>query len=71
MTYIKKENRRIAFIVLVYINNMVIAGLQGLKMISFKNALNKDFEITDLGELKYMFSTMVTQNYANQIIYLN
>ena len=50
---------------------MIIAGSQKLKIISFKNALNKDFEITDLSELKYMLSIIVTQNCANQLIYLN
>ncbi len=70
MTYIKKENRRIAFIILIYVNNIVIASLQGLKIISFKNALNKNFEITDHGELKYMFGIIITQNHANQLTYL-
>ena len=69
--YIKKENKRIALIILVHINDTVIAGLQKLKIISFKNALNKDFEITDLSELKYMLSIMVIQNCANRLIYLN
>ena len=63
--YIKKENGRIALIVLVYINNMAITGLQRLKIISFKNALNKNFEITNLSKLKYMFGIIVTQNCAN------
>ena len=57
--YIKKENKRIALIILVHVNDTVIAGPQKLKIISFKNALNKDFEITDLSELKYMLSIMV------------
>ena len=58
--YIKKENRRITFIVLVYIDNIVIVSLQGMKIIFFKNALNKDFEITNLSKLKCMLGIMVT-----------
>ena len=44
---------------------MVIADLQSLKIISFKNALNEDFKITDLGELKYILNIMVTWDCAN------
>jgi len=50
---------------------MAIAGPQKLKIISFKNALNEDFEITDLGELKYMLGIMVTWDCANRLTYLN
>ena len=69
--YIKKKNKRIAFIILVYINNLVIVGPQKLKIISFKNILNEDFKITDLGELKYILDIMVTWDCANQLVYFN
>ena len=54
----------------IYINNMAITGPQSL-IISFKNTLNKDFKITDLGELKYILSIIVTWNYRSWLIYLN
>ena len=54
----------------IYINNMAITGPQSL-IISFKNTLNKDFKIIDLGELKYILSIIVTWNYRNWLIYLN
>ena len=38
---------------------MAITGPQSL-IISFKNTLNKDFKIIDLGELKYILSIIVT-----------
>ena len=69
--YIKKKNRRIALIVSIYIDDITIIGPQSLKIISFKNALNEDFKITDLGELKYILSIIVTQNCENWLIYLN
>jgi len=54
----------------IYVNNMAITGLQSL-IISFKNTLNKDFKITDLSELKYILSIIVTWKYRNWLIYLN
>jgi len=44
---------------------IVIIGLQILKIISFKNVLNEDFEITNLNKLKYILGIIVTWNYAN------
>jgi len=49
----------------IYVNNMAITGLQSLKIISFKNALNKDFKITGLGELKYMLGIIVIWDHKN------
>jgi len=50
---------------------MAIIGLQSLKIISFKNALNKDFKITGLGELKYILGIIVIWDHKNWLIYLN
>ena len=44
---------------------MAITGLQSLKIISFENALNKDFKITGLGELKYMLGIIVIWDHKN------
>ena len=63
--YIKCENRKITLLVLVYVDNIAVAGPDGYQIISFKNTLSKNFEITDLGELKFMLSILVTHDQAN------
>jgi len=63
--YLKCENGKITLLILVYVDNMAVAGLDGYRIISFKNALSEDFEITDLGELKFILGILVTRNHAN------
>ena len=50
---------------------MAVAGPDSYQIISFKNALSKDFEITDLGKLKFILGILITCDHANQLIYLN
>jgi len=69
--YLKCENRKITLLVLVYVDDMAVAGPDGYRIISFKNALSEDFEITDLGELKFILGILVTRNRANRLILLN
>ena len=69
--YLKHENGKITLLVLVYVDDMAVAGPDGYRIISFKNALSKDFEITDLGELKFILGILVTCDRANRLIYLN
>ena len=47
--YIKKEKGKIVLLVLVYIDNMAVSGPNGHYIVSFKELLSNDFEITDLG----------------------
>jgi len=42
-----------------------------IRFFSFKAALDKDFKITDLGELKFMLSILITHDCARCLIYLN
>ena len=46
--------------VLIYVDDMAIArkGIPGVVL--FKQNLSKDFEITDLGELKFILGILVT-----------
>ena len=50
---------------------MAVAGPDSYQIISFKNALSKDFEITDLDKLKFILGILITCDHANQLIYLN
>ena len=60
--YIKKEKRKIVLLVLVYINNMAVSGLNSYHIILFKELLDNDFEITDLCELKFMLGIFITRD---------
>ena len=69
--YIKKKKGKIVLIILVYVDDMAIAALGNMHIISFKMALHNDFDITDLEELKFMLGIFVTHNHANRLIFLS
>jgi len=58
--YIKKEKEKIVLLVLVYVDDMAVSGPNGYYIVSFKELLGNDFEITDLGELKFMLGILIT-----------
>ena len=53
--YVLWEHGKIILIVLIYVDDMAVAG-KGI----FKQNLSKDFEITDLGEMKFILGIQVT-----------
>ena len=69
--YIKRHEGKIVLLILVYIDNMAVAGPGIFYITSFKSFLNKNFEITDLGDLSYMLGVLVTRDHQNRLIYLN
>jgi len=69
--YIRKEDGKIILIVLVYVDDMAVAGPNGIHIVSFKSALAEDFDITDLGELKFMLGILVTRDCQKRLIYLS
>jgi len=69
--YIKRHEGKIVLLILVYIDNMAIAGPGIFYITSFKSFLNKNFEITDLGDLSHMLGVLVTRDHRNCLIYLN
>jgi len=58
--YIKKEKEKIVLLVLVYVDDMAVSGPNGYYIVSFKELLGNDFEITDLGKLKFMLGILIT-----------
>ena len=50
---------------------MAIAGPDNIHIISLKSFLSKDFEITDLGELKHILGILVSRDRSKHLIYLN
>jgi len=69
--YIKCHKERIVLLILVYIDDMAVVGPDGCYIASFKLFLENDFEITDLGKLKYMLGVLVIKDHLRHLIYLN
>jgi len=58
--YVLWEHNKIVLMVLIYVNDMTIAGKEISGTVLVKQNLSKDFEITDLGELKFILGILVT-----------
>ena len=58
--YVLWEYNKIVLIVLIYVDNMTIAEKEIPGIALFKQNLSKDFEITDLGKLKFILDILVT-----------
>ncbi len=69
--YILIEDGKIALLVLVYVDDMAIAGPNGIRIEKFKTDLGDKFEITDLGELKYILGIQVSRDRKARTISLN
>jgi hypothetical protein len=52
--YILREKGDIVLIILIYVGDMAVTGLRFDRIITFKHNLGNQFEIMDLGELKYI-----------------
>jgi len=57
--------------VLIYVNDMAIAGKRISGIVMFKHNLSKNFEITNMDKLKFILGILVTQGCPNHLIYLN
>ena len=69
--YILRRDGKIVLMILVYVDDMAVAGPNFCKIISFKNDLTNDFDITDVGELEYMLGIRVVRDRPNRKIYLD
>ena len=69
--YVLWEYNKIVLIVLIYVDNMTIAEKEIPGIALFKQNLSKDFEITDLGKLKFILDILVTWDHPNDLIYHN
>ena len=58
--YILWEHGKIILMVLIYVDDIAIAGKEIPGIILFKQNLSKDFEITDLGEMKFILGIQIT-----------
>ena len=57
--YVKREEKRAKILVLVYVDDMVVAAADVRDVKWFKMELGKVFQLTDLGELKHILGIWV------------
>ena len=69
--YMLQEKGEMIMLVLVYIDDMAIAGHSFTCIIQFKTNLTKVFDITDLGKLKYILGIQVKRDRNACTISLN
>jgi hypothetical protein len=54
------DNDQITLLVLIYVDDMGVTGINAGEILWFKNNLADHFEITDLGKLDYILGIQVT-----------
>ena len=69
--YVLWERGKIVLMVLIYVDDMAVAGKGIPGIVLFKRNLSKDFEIADLGELKFILGILVTRDRSKRLIFLN
>ncbi len=69
--FILRREGKVVLLVLVYVDDMAITGPNLLMIEKFKADISEKFEITDLGELKYILGIQVTRNREAGTISLN
>ena len=60
-----REKGKIVLIILVYVDDIVVATLGSIYIVSFKTVLSNNFDITNLGKLKFMSGILVTYDCTN------
>ena len=65
------EKDKIVLIILVCIDDIVVATLGSMYIVSFKTVLSNNFDITNSGKLKFMLGILVTYNCTNWLIFLS
>jgi len=69
--YIMREKDKIVLIILVCVDNIVVATLGSMYIVSFKTALSNNFDITNPRKLKFMLGILVTYDCTNCLIFLS
>src|ERR1700731_3940842 len=63
--YMKRTGERVEVLVLVYVDDMVIAAMDIQIVLWFKGELGKAFQISDLGELKHILGIQIQHDRAS------
>jgi len=69
--YVLWEHGKIILMVLIYVDDMAVAGKEIPGIVLFKQNLSKNFEITDLGEMKFILGIQIIRDRSNHLLYLN
>lgn len=59
--FVKTEGKRI-LIVSLYVDDLIFTGNDASMFESFKNSMKTEFDMTDLGKMKYFLGVEVLQN---------
>lgn len=60
--YILCEKGQIMIIVIIYVDDMLIASASTAQIISFKKDINRHFKIMDLDEIYYVLGLQIKQD---------
>ena len=66
--YTKKKGERVELLVLVYMDDMVIAAMELRTVQWFKGELGNAFQISDLGKLKHILGIRVQHDRMSRVI---
>ena len=69
--YVLRSGGKIILYILVYVDDIIIAGKDIEEIISFKNKISEDFDVTDLGKIHFILGIQVVRDCSDQYIYLN
>ena len=58
------------FLIGVYVDDIVLAGESTERIAQVKEALSKEFDVKDLGELNYFLGVQVVQNHKDGKVWL-
>lgn len=59
--FIKAEEGNKVLIVSLYVDDLIFTGSDGLIFSAFKSSMKKEFDMTDLGKMKYFLGVEVVQ----------
>ena len=68
---LRSKGKSVKLVVLVYMDDIVIAAAEMETIKWFKTALEKCFKLTDLGELKHILGIQVKHNWTTRMIWLD
>nr|KYP54959.1 Retrovirus-related Pol polyprotein from transposon TNT 1-94 [Cajanus cajan] len=58
--YVKKSNNEVQLIVSLYVDDLLVIGNESNSLNQFKKDMEKEFEVTNLGEMKYVLGMEIS-----------
>lgn len=69
MLFVKSEEGNKILIVSLYVDDLIFTGNDDVMMVKFKSSMEKEFDMTDLGRMKYFLGVEVIQEEAGIFIH--